>query len=85
MAAGDFLGGRIIEVTPGGSSIKPGDTNVVELQASYKKIEGNWHVLNEQTGEYEGFDIDVATEIATRLAAHPGPVAFAAAGRSTAL
>ena len=23
--------------------------------------------LNEQTGEYEGFDIDVATEIATRL------------------
>lgn len=53
VAAGDFLGGRIIEVTPGGSSIRPGDTNVVELKASYKKINGEWHVLNEQTGEYE--------------------------------
>ena len=53
VAAGDFLGGRIIEVTPGGSSIKPGDTNVVELKASYKEVGGKWYVLNEQTGEYE--------------------------------
>ncbi|WP_432479136.1 transporter substrate-binding domain-containing protein [Nocardioides sp. GXQ0305] len=28
--------------------------------------------LNEQTGEYEGFDIDVATEIATRLGVEVG-------------
>ena len=53
VTAGDFLGGRIIEVTPGGSSIKPGDTNVVELKASYQLIDGKWHVYNEQTGEYE--------------------------------
>ena len=53
VVAGDFLGGRIIEVTPGGSSIRPGDTNVVELKASYKEIDGKWYVLNEQTGEYE--------------------------------
>lgn len=53
VAAGDFLGGRIIEITPGGSSIKPGATNVVELKASYQKIDGKWHVYNEQTGDYE--------------------------------
>jgi hypothetical protein len=53
VAAGDFLGGRIIEVTPGGSSIQPGDTNVVELKASYKEVDGKWYVYNEQTGEYE--------------------------------
>ena len=53
VVAGDFLGGRIIEVTPGGSSIKPGDTNVVELKASYQEIDGKWYVYNEQTGEYE--------------------------------
>jgi ABC-type transporter Mla subunit MlaD len=53
--AGDFLGGRYIEVTPGGSSIKPGDTNVVELHASYKLIDGNYHVYNEQSGQYEEY------------------------------
>lgn len=52
VVAGDFLGGRIIEVTPGGSSIDPGSTNKVELYASYKEIDGKWHVLDEQTGEY---------------------------------
>src|SRR5687768_16545470 len=30
VAAGDFLGGRIIEITPGGSSIVPGSTDKVE-------------------------------------------------------
>jgi len=53
VVAGDFLGGRFIEVTPGGSSIKPGDTNVVELKATYQEINGKWYVLNEQNGEYE--------------------------------
>jgi ABC-type transporter Mla subunit MlaD len=53
VVAGDFLGGRIIEITPGGSSIVPGSTNKVELQASYQEKDGKWYVLNEQTGEYE--------------------------------
>lgn len=53
VVAGDFLGGRYIEITPGGSSIDPDSTNKVELQATYQKIKGEWHVLNEQTGEYE--------------------------------
>lgn len=53
VVAGDFLGGRIIEITPGGSSIDPNSTNKVELKASYKLIDGEWYVLNEQTGEYE--------------------------------
>lgn len=52
VVAGDFLGGRYIEVTPGGSSIEPDSTNKVELFASYKEIDGEWHVLDEQTGEY---------------------------------
>lgn len=52
VVAGDFLGGRIIEITPGGSSIDPNSTNKVELFASYKEIDGKWHVLDEQSGEY---------------------------------
>lgn len=53
VVAGDFLGGRIIEITPGGSSIDPESTNQVKLEATYKKVDGKWFVLNEQTGEYE--------------------------------
>jgi ABC-type transporter Mla subunit MlaD len=53
VVAGDFLGGRYIEITPGGSSVVPGSTNKVELSATYKEVNGKWHVLNEQTGEYE--------------------------------
>ena len=52
VVAGDFLGGRFIEITPGGSSIEPNSTNKVELFASYKEINGKWHVLDEQSGEY---------------------------------
>lgn len=50
---GDFLGGRYIEITPGGNSFDPNSTNKVELRATYQKIDGKWHVLNEQTAEYE--------------------------------
>jgi ABC-type transporter Mla subunit MlaD len=56
VVAGDFLGGRIIEITPGGSSIDSDSTNQVELKASYQEINGSWHVLNEQTGDYEPED-----------------------------
>ena len=52
VVAGDFLGGRFIEITPGGSSIEPNSTNKVELFASYKEINGKWHILDEQSGEY---------------------------------
>jgi hypothetical protein len=51
--AGDFLGGRIIEVTPGGSSFDPTSTNQIKPKASYQPIDGDWYVLNDQTGEYE--------------------------------
>lgn len=55
VVAGDFLGGRIIDITPGGTGWKEGDTNSV-LQASYKEINGEWRVYNEQSGEYENYD-----------------------------
>ncbi|HEX7859641.1 MAG TPA: MlaD family protein [Verrucomicrobiae bacterium] len=51
VVAGDFLGGRLIEITPGGSSIERGETNLT-LQASYKEVDGKWLVLDEQKGEY---------------------------------
>ena len=54
VVAGDFLGGRVIEITPGGSSYDPNSTNQIELKASYKymKADGEWYVLDDQTGEY---------------------------------
>ena len=51
VVAGDFLGGRIVEITPGGNSIERGETNLT-LQASYKEVDGKWLVLDEQKGEY---------------------------------
>ena len=55
VVAGDFLGGRIIEVTPGGSGWKDGDTNSV-LEASYKPVDGKWYVFDEQTGQYQDLE-----------------------------
>jgi len=43
VVAGDFLGGRIVEITPGGTGWKEGNTNSV-LEASYKEIDGRWNV-----------------------------------------
>jgi hypothetical protein len=54
VVAGDFLGGRIIEVTPGGSSLK---TNAsAALFPSYKLVDGQYRVYDDKTGEYHPLD-----------------------------
>jgi ABC-type transporter Mla subunit MlaD len=52
--AGDFLGGRIIEVIPGGSSLKTNAT--APLHASYKMVGGKYRVYDDQKGEYLPYD-----------------------------
>jgi len=54
VVAGDFLGGRVIDIVPGGNSLKT-DSNAV-LHASYQMVEGKHRVYNDQTGVYELFD-----------------------------
>jgi hypothetical protein len=54
VVAGDFLGGRILEVTPGGSSFK---TNAnAEVFPSYKLVEGQYRVYDDKTGGYHPLD-----------------------------
>jgi hypothetical protein len=53
VVAGDFLGGRIVELIPGGSSLKT-NANAV-LKPSYKQVNGEWRVYNDKSGEYESY------------------------------
>jgi hypothetical protein len=51
--AGDFLGGRILEVIPGGSSLK---TNAnADLKPSYKKFGKEWRVYDDKTDDYKPY------------------------------
>jgi hypothetical protein len=54
VVAGDFLGGRVIEIVPGGNSLKL-DSNAV-LHASYKLVDGKYRVYNDQTGTYDEYN-----------------------------
>ena len=54
VVAGDFLGGRIIEVTAGGESLK---TNpAAPLYPSYTPTNGTFYVYDHKTGEYHPLD-----------------------------
>jgi hypothetical protein len=53
VVAGDFLGGRIIDVIPGGGSLK---TNAnVQLKSSYKQFGSEWRVYDDKTDEYKPY------------------------------
>lgn len=52
--SGDFLGGRYIEILPGGWTLKT-DTNAI-LHASYKLEDGVHKVYDDKTGEYSPLD-----------------------------
>lgn len=56
VVAGDFLGGRIIEVTPGGSSLKTNAAAAQELFPSYKETNGTFYVYDHKTGEHHPLD-----------------------------
>jgi ABC-type transporter Mla subunit MlaD len=51
IVAGDFLGGRFVEVIPGGGSLKNNSNAVVH--ASYKTAESPYRIYNDDTGEYD--------------------------------
>jgi hypothetical protein len=53
VVAGDFLGGRILEVIPGGSSFKT-NANAV-LKPSYKKFGKEWRVYSDKTDDYKPY------------------------------
>jgi hypothetical protein len=54
VAAGDFLGGRFLQIAPGGWSLK---TNAsAPLNATYKIVDGKPRVYNDKAGTYEPFD-----------------------------
>jgi ABC-type transporter Mla subunit MlaD len=54
VVAGDFLGGRIIEVTPGGSSFKTNKEAAVF--PTYTPTNGTFYVYDEKTGAYHTLD-----------------------------
>ena len=54
VVAGDFLGGRIIEVIPGGSSFETNENATV--YPTYKQVEGNYLVYDDKTGAYHTLD-----------------------------
>src|SRR5688572_10673157 len=54
VVAGDFLGGRIIEVTAGGSSLKTNAAAV--MYPTYKETNGTFFVYDHKTGEYHPLD-----------------------------
>jgi polar amino acid transport system substrate-binding protein len=77
LAAGALLTAACAEETPGGGGGGGGQTEPNDLLAEIQS-RGTLRVatdpqyppqssLNEETGEWEGFDIDVATEIANRM------------------
>lgn len=77
LAAGALLTSACAEETPGGGGGGGGQTEPNDLLAEIQS-RGTLRVatdpqyppqssLNEETGEWEGFDIDVATEIANRM------------------
>ncbi len=53
VVAGDFLGGRIVEVVPGGSSLKT-NANAV-LKPSYKKVGKEWRVYDDKADDYKSY------------------------------
>ena len=53
VVAGDFLGGRVIDVIPGGSSLKANPN--AELKPSYKKVDGQWRVYDDKTDTYKSY------------------------------
>jgi hypothetical protein len=52
--AGDFLGGRILQITPGGATLST--NKEAKLNASYKFINGKPHVYDDKAGDYKIFD-----------------------------
>jgi len=53
VVAGDFLGGRIVEVIPGGGSLKT-NANAV-LKPSYKKFGKEWRVYDDKADDYKPY------------------------------
>jgi ABC-type transporter Mla subunit MlaD len=54
VVAGDFLGGRFVEVTAGGSSFKTNPAAV--LFPTYKETNGTYFVYDDKTGGYHSLD-----------------------------
>jgi hypothetical protein len=50
VVSGDFLGGRVLDIIPGGGSLKTNSTAV--LHASYKLAEGKHYVFDSRTNDY---------------------------------
>ncbi len=53
VVAGDFFGGRVLEVIPGGGSLKTNASAV--LKPSYKQFGREWKVYNDKTDDYEPY------------------------------
>jgi ABC-type transporter Mla subunit MlaD len=51
VVAGDFLGGRVVEILPGGGSLKRNPT--AKVHASYKTSERPYRIYNDDSGEYD--------------------------------
>lgn len=56
VVAGDFLGGRIIDVVPGGNSLKTNPD--AKLKPSYDKVNGQWRVYEDKSDSYLVYNED---------------------------
>jgi hypothetical protein len=56
VVSGDFLGGRLVEVLPGGGSLKVNPS--AQLFPSYKIFDGQYRVYDDKSGEYKAYSKD---------------------------
>jgi hypothetical protein len=52
--AGDFLGGRYIQIAPGGGTLAT--NKEAKLHASYREVNGKYQVFDDKLGDYKVYD-----------------------------